>query len=788
MSQDTSSNNKHTVIDLSDLFRKMIFHWPLYLLVAGVMTSGAMLYLKYKKPLYMSSAKLYLKDEKKGGAGEEADALKSLSLFNSSKNIENEMEVIKSPVLLEKVIASHNFNIRYYIKRAVRNEELYQDAALHIRVLGDSVHVGNYVFDVTPDRQQLKIKVEATVGEPLQLSVTPGDTFSVGKDRFMINSALTELSSNTTYRIRVDSITELANELLAKDNLGTALVNRDATVVLVSYKDPVAARSADFLNALLDEYNLYTLDDKNRVTFKTINFLGTRIDSLREELGLLEKQEQDFKVQRGITDIDASSKLALEQVKDADVKLNEANLQLSVFDQVEGYVNNPSSDYPFAPVIGNIDQTLTSMINRYEEALKEKGKMSLTLKPTSPILQNLDSQITDTRKTIRDYIAGYRRNAGVVQQQTQQKVNQIQGKIASIPAYAREYINIKRQQGVKENLYLYLLKKKEEASVAYASNVADNKIIAPAFVPDKPITPNKTLVFISFIAVGLILASGYVYLKYFLNPRVLHKKEIEQVFDLPVIAEIFQQEEALQDLSLKNGSMLVEQLFSLRTNLKFLLTVQKGSTTILLTSSVSGEGKTFLSAHLGNALTVSNKRVVLVELDLRKPKLSRFLGMDSNNGVTDYIVGNKTVEEIIKKVPGADELYLVSSGPIPPNPVELIEGQRMTALLNKLKEQFDYVIIDMSPVGIVSDARSLAAQVDCALFVVRYNFTLKSKLVPVSESIRKGVFKKTGIIFNGIAQHTFYPYYYYDHYAYSEHKKQHDPWMALMRKMKQRIA
>jgi capsular exopolysaccharide synthesis family protein len=784
MNQEKTTNNKNSVIDLNDLFQKMLFHWPLYLLVLLAMVAGGMLYMKYKKPIYMSTAKLYLKDEKKGG-GEEMDALKSLSLFNSGKNIENEMEVLKSPILVEKVIAANGFNIRYYIKGTVKNEEIYGRPPLTIRVLSDSSKVGSYVFDVTRENNLLKIKqVNTTADTSRQLTVKPGEAFTVAKDKFVINyapKATADLAN--TFQIKIDSVAECAYDKI--EEIGASLVNRDATVILVSYSDPVPERTANFLNALLDAYNEYTLDDKNRTAFKTIHFLGVRIDSLKEELGLLEKQEENFKIQRGITDIDASSKLALEQVKEADIRLSEANMQLSVLDQVERYVNNPSSNYPFAPVLGNIDQTLTSMINRYEEALKEKKRLSLSLKPTSEILKNVESQIADTRKTISDYISGYRRNAGVVQKETQRKVNQIQGKIANIPTYAKEYINIKRQQGVKESLYLYLLKKKEEASVAYASNVVDNKVIAPAFVPEKPISPKKAIVFIGFIAAGLVLASAYIYFKYFLNPRVLNKKEIEQVFDLPMIAEIYQQDDKPHDMSLQNRSILVEQAFNMRTNLKFLLTGVTGTPTILLTSSVSGEGKTFLSAHLGNSLTVGDKKVVLVELDLRNPKLSQFFGLDHNVGVTNYIIGNRTLEEIIKKVPGTEELYLVSSGAIPPNPIELIEGERMTDLLNQLKGRFDYVIIDMSPIGIVSDAKSISNLIDCALFVVRYNFTLKSKLSAVSENLVKGFFKKIGIIFNGIEQDTFHSYY--DQYSYAENKQHKGSWSSLVKKIKQRI-
>ncbi len=786
MNQERKTNYKNAVIDLNDLFQKIIFHWPLYLLVLIVMATAGMLYMKYKKPIYMSSAKLYLKDEKKGG-GEEMDALKSLSLFNSSKNIENEMELLKSPILVEKVIAANGFNIRYYIKGPIKNEEIYGRPPLTIRVLSDSSKVGNYTFDITKKNDLLKIRqVDGLTTTNLQLDVKLGVPFTVAKDKFVINSSPAAVIDQAhTFRIKVDSVAEYANEQI--EEIGAGLVNRDATVILVSYKDPVPERTANFLNALLDAYNDYSLNDKNKTALKTIDFLTVRIDSLKEELGLLEKQEEDFKIQRGITDIDASSKLALEQVKDADIKLSEANMQLSVFDQVESYINNPASNYPFAPVLGNIDQTLTSMINRYEEALREKKRLSLSLKPTSEILKNVESQISDTRKTISDYIAGYRRNAGVVQKETQRKVNQIQGKIANIPTYARAYINIKRQQGVKENLYLYLLKKKEEASVSYASNVVDNKVIAPAFVPNKPISPKKSIVFIAFIALGLVMTTAYIYFKYFLNPSVLSKKEIGQVFDFPMIAEIYQQEEGVHDMSLKSRSVMVEQIFNMRTNLKFMLTGVTGSPVIMLTSSISGEGKTFLSAHLGNSLTVNNKKVVLLELDLRNPKLSHFFGVDHNIGVTNYIVGNKSIDEIIKKIPGTDGLYLISSGLIPPNPIELLEGERMAGLLNLLKEKFDYVIIDMSPIGIVSDAKSISEHVDCALFVVRYNYMRKSQLLPVSENLKNGLFKRTGIIFNGIKQDSSSPNYYYGNYSYIDNKQHKGSWSSLIKKIKQRI-
>jgi capsular exopolysaccharide synthesis family protein len=785
MNKNTERNTKSTIIDINDLFKKIAFHWPLYLIVVAIAVTGAFSYLRYAKPRYLSSAKLYLKDDDKKGGGEEMDMLKSLSLFNNGKNIENEMEVLKSPILVGKVIQDNNFNIRYFRKGTVSNEELYEHNPLNIHLLSDSSQTGNYTLDVTPENGLLKIKsVENASTTPF--TIHAGEPFTVHKDRFSISYDPVIAGQNVAFRIRIDSIPQLAYQKI--EDIGTALVNRDATVVVVTYEDRVAKRTAHFLNALLDTYNEYTLDDKNRVALKTIRFLTVRIDSLKDELGFLERQEESFKVKRGITDIEGNSKLALEQVKDADTKLNEANMQLSVFNQMEDYINAPGTDHPFAPVLGNVDQSLTAMINRYEELLNERKKLSLSLQPGSMIVQNLDAQINDSRNTIKNYLAGYKRNANVAQTQMQDKVNQIQARIANIPSYERDYINIKRQQSVKENLYLYLLKKKEEASVSYASNVTDNKIIAPAFVPDKPESPKKTLVFVAFIIAGLVLGTLYIYIKYFLNNKVLNKNEIEQAFGLPIMAEIYQEDEKNKEISLHSRSILLEQIFNLRTNLRFLLSEHTSSTTILITSSVSGEGKTFMTAHLGNSLTVNNKKVVLLELDLRKPKLSRLLGQDNHTGITNFIVENKTIDEIIKPIPGSENLFLVSSGPIPPNPVELIEGNKMKLLLTELKKRFDYIIIDTAPIGIVSDAKSLAPFIDCTLFVVRYNFTLKTKLVSVADNVKDGFFKKTGVIFNGIEQDSFYPYYYYDHYTYTDSKRKEKMFFSFFKKLKHRIA
>ncbi len=780
--------------ELSSFLKKAAYHWPLYVIVIFLSLIGAYIYLRYTTPLYLSSGKIYIKDERKGSR--ELDALKELTLFSSSKTVENEMEIIKSPLLIQDVIRKNGFNIRYFVKGRVINKEMYNHLPIEITILSDSTKVGNYFFDIAVlPAQKLQITYidkynKNNEKQKKSMYVLYNQEFAVGKDSFIIQHlSFNDAARNNGYQIKIDSITPLA---YAKANeVKTSLINKQSSVFEISYEDEVPERAADFLNALLNAYNESTLKDKNQMGLKTIDFIETRLGSLGAELNTLERDVENFKKTRGITEIGENSKLYLEQVKDADQKLNEANIQLSVYDQVDSYINNPSSTNPFTPVLGNIDQTLASLINRYEELLKEQRRLSLSLQPTNPILQNLDQQIADSKATIKNYISGYRRNAATAKGGLQQKVSQIEGRISQIPGYERQYISLKRQQSVKEALYLYLLQKKEESAVSYASNIVDNKIISPAYIPNRPVSPRKSTLFSAAILAGFVLTSLYLFLKYSLNVKVHTKKEVEKITGLPVVAEIFKQENKKTDVSLQPRSLLAEQMLNLRNNLKFLLSKVSETPVILFTSSISGEGKTFLSAHLGNSLTLNNKKVILLELDFRKPKLSKTFGIDNTSGLTNYLVDNESLNQIIKKVPDTPGLYILPSGPIPPNPVELLESTKMHEAFCQLKKQFDYIIVDTAPLGLVADAKSLIPFVDCALFVVRFDYTPKPKLDEVAENINGTTFKSMGVVFNSIVpgtSHSVAKYGSYNYgYGYGYYNDNKKSFSLLFDKLKSRL-
>ncbi len=755
-------------IQINKIFAKAFYHWPLYVLVTLFALAFAWLYLRYTKPVFVSVAKIYIKDENKAGASRQTNALDAFALLSGNKLVENEMEIIKSPLILQDVIRENRFNIRYFEKGQFSDFEVYEKRPVEITIISDSAEVGNYFFDITKKKNsEIEVKYTDNTGRHV-VDTHFNQPFKAGKDIFSFTYYPYNNQNNINgFKIKVDSITELAYVKSAE--LRTALLNNKASVFMMIYEDGIARRTADFLNAVAKKYNEYTLDDKNLTALNSIKFINGRLQSLGGELETIEKDVELFKTTRGITQIDESSRLYLDQAKEADQKLDEANIQLSVFDQIEHYINNNNDGtMSFTPVIGNVDAALTSIINRYQDLVSQKKRLSLSLQADNPLQQNIDQQISDVKNTIKNYITGYRQNAITTKSGLQRKVNLIEGLISKVPKYERDFINLKRQQSVKEALYLFLLQKKEETSVSYASNIVDNKIISPAYIPRTPIKPQKIVVVIVFILAGIVLTSIYILIKYLINTRVNSKKDIEKAISIPLIAEIFKEEpeKGKKFFDNKPRSVLSEQMLNLRSNLKFLLNDVKTTPTILLTSSISGEGKTFLSAHLGNSLTGNRKRVVLLELDLRKPKLAKSLEINSPTGITNYLVGDLSVDDIIRQVPNTNNLFLIPSGPIPPNPIELLEGEKIKELFELLKGRFDYIIVDTAPFGLVSDSKSLATYIDCALFVVRFNYTPKSKLAQVGENLTDTTFKKVGLIFNGIEQGGSYGYYNYGYSNY----------------------
>ncbi|HEY9260455.1 exopolysaccharide transport family protein, partial [Chitinophaga sp.] len=505
------------------------------------------------------------------------------------------------------------------------------------------------------------------------------------------------------------------------------------------------------VNELISVYNKAAVEDKNRTSANTMSFVEERLRIVSTELGQAETQVEHFKTAEGIVDIGEQSKLFLASVQENDRKISEANMQLSVLDAVEKYVDSQNPGGNIVPgTLGLSDPVLLELVTRLTETELQLDRLRKTTGENSPLLASLNRQCERLKPAIKENIGSLRANlqAGMTRLQAENSRNM--GIIRSVPGKEKALLEVSRQQVIKNNIYTFLLEKREETALAYAAAVSDSRVVDAAESAAYPFSPQKPMVLAISVLAALSLVAGFVSLKDMMNREVMFRADIEKVTTAPIAAEIMHHD-GKDPVVMSNHSRtaVAEQFRALRTALSY-IGLNGDRKTLLITSSISGEGKSFISVNLAMSLSLAKKKVALLEFDLRKPMISKMLGMRVDPGLSNYLVGKATLPDILQKVGDNDFLYLLSAGIMPPNPSELILNGQLEHLLQELKERFDYIIIDSAPVGLVTDARLIAPFCDATLYVVRHQRTPKHYLKLVEELYQNRELGRLNIVFNGI--------------------------------------
>lgn len=764
-------------------FREVVFkylrYWYWFVAALLLCLGGAWLYMQRTAPQYNVTATVLIKDEKKGGLPGN-QVLADLDLIGGSKIVDNEIEVLKSRGLMEKVTDELNLPISYFTEGTFRDTERYADTPIKLNF----TELNNYAYEhpvyvrmLSGEQYELLDAQGRSMGEFMYTQSIKSD---YGKFRVFRNKDIPVLEDpiKVTFTPRDKVIDDL------RKHIGVELMSKNSTVLQLVYESAIPAKGKAILAKLLDVYTFSALEDKNREASNTLRFIEERLKLITGELTDVEKDVEQYRTSAGVTNLSTESTLFLEKVKENDVKLNEVDIQINVLEGVERYVNSDQTASAVAPATLMVsDPVLTSYIGNLSDLEMEKQKLikSSGARANNPYLNTVNTQIENTRQAIRENLAGQKRSLGIQKVGLMSNNNRLESAIRTIPRKEREYVGIQRQQNIKENLYLTLLQKREETALSYASTVTDSRIVDLPNSTSEPISPKKKVIYLGALLLGLLLPAGTIQLREMLTETVQGRKEIEDKTGLTVFGEI-----ALKDrkdksniIDSKDRGFLAEQFRTLRTNLQYLNTngKQKGIT-FLMTSSMSGEGKTFVSLNLASSLAALGKKVVIFELDLRKPKLSEYIGVSKDKGITNYLTGKLSETEIIKPTM-VDNLFLISSGPIPPNPAELLAGDKIGELLRIYQESFDYIILDTPPVGLVSDAVVLSPLADACFYLVRHEVTLRNQLNQLKELGRQKRFKSLNVIFNGVNYknskeygYGYGGYYGYGEYGYGEKKQQ----------------
>ncbi|WP_051664163.1 GumC family protein [Dyadobacter crusticola] len=731
---------------ISELLTKCIFYWPVFVVSLSAALAIAFLYIKTTPPVYEVTAKLLIKDEK--NASVEKTPLEKLNVYEKPKTVENEIEVLKSRELIGRVVKDLQLWISYTEKKTLGSQELYKNGPFAFQFISgikDSLY-----------SKKLEILIESK--DSYSVSGLGSKSISANfKDIIVTNDFKWKLSKTPAIKNYIGKkieITFTSPEKAVADyqkGISVSLVNKLAPVVELSIDNTLPERGKDILNSLMRVYNESSLEDKNRITMSTLKFIDNRLSSLTGELVSVEKSVEGFKSSRGVTDISSEAKVFLQNVQSNDTRLNDVNVQLDVISGIEQYVASSSNAGNPPATLGISDPGLVNLVEQLSAFHLQKNRLLATTPEENPIFEPLNRQIKTTENAIRANVRAIKGSLLATKAQLQGNNYKFEKSIKNIPGQERQYTSIKRQQEIKENLYVYLLQKKEEIALSYASTLNDAKIVESAY-SDVPKSPKKPLALAIALLFGLVVPAGSIFAIGILRGRINNRSEIENTVSIPVISEISHQKGKDPLISGdKSNSLILEQFRALRTRLQHIHSTEQHGRVTLFTSSVAGEGKSFAVSNLGISLAASDRKTIILELDLRRPKIASLFKLPANHpGISEYLRGEVMENEIIQTTKQAANLFVIGCGEIPENPSELLENGKLEKLIDYLKQEFDDILIDTPPVHLVSDALIIDYLSEATMYIIRQGFTSKNELAFIEELNKDSNFKNMNIIFNGI--------------------------------------
>jgi capsular exopolysaccharide synthesis family protein len=749
-----SNNNVKVVNPAFDIdFKRILGLWPFILLFGLLGYAVGVIYLRYITPIYTISTSISLEENQEVSLGQ--------VLFGSNKDpLNDKIAYFKSPTLASQLIDSLGINYHAESQGRFKNKDYYGIIRWQILSAIES-EIPEISFSILPKKNGFKfisgsISGDAKWSTPFKL-----------KNVFVIVYKLKEnVSSNPIFCYNQNKLTE------AFKLSGGIMVtpSKESNVISVKYADISSERAIDILNGLIKLQNQVLEQDKSIGFSKAIDFIERRMDPLRRELDSIESSLAAFKASRGLSGSSTNGDLYLQKVQGYDNELTRITIMEATIKAVEDFIKNPSIKDADLAFVGIENSGLQNMCNQYQQMRIQRDKLALTAQETNPTLILMDKNLADLKGNMEKQLSSYKKNLQIAQYTYQGKINSANALLQNVPIVEKELMDKTRFQNIKEALYLTLLQKREEAYIAKASVNVNTKIIYPPLKSTAVIKPSKATILLTAILLGLLLPIIFAIVKEITNKKIISKKQLQNSTSIPVLAELEQvanTESYPFVIGGNNRSMFGEQIRSLRTNINFYLNPDKSTNYILLTSSVSGEGKSFLSMNIAKSYSIQGKKVALLEFDLRRPKISKALGYSDNEGLTSFLIGKKSIQEITIPIINDDKEHfdLFSAGTIPPNPQELLSTKYMEKLKKYLDETYEVVIIDTPPFGIVADAQILTSWADLTMIVTRFNQTVREQIQEINEWQARGVFKSLALIFNGVKNSGYfgykYGYYYY---------------------------
>ena len=775
-----AQESKEENIDVKELLFKYLIHWPWFVGTVVACLIAAWVYLYMSTPVYTISATVLIKDDKKGGSAGMLSGLESLGLdgmVSSSQNIDNEIEVLHSKTIAKEVVEDLGLYISYTDEDEFPSRNIYKTSPVQVSLTPQEADLLEEPMIVEMTLQpQGSIDVNVKIGDdeyqkhfeklPAVFPTERGTlAFFLPPDSVLSSKRTLEETTDSEKTTR--NITATINKPLAVakgycKNMTIEPTSKTTSVAVISLKNSNVQRGKDFINKLLEMYNINTNNDKNEVAQKTAEFINERISIISKELGSTEKDLESFKRGAGITDLTSDAQIALTGSAESEKKRVENQTQINLLQDLQKYMQNEG--YEVLPSnIGLQDVNLAAAINRYNDVLVERKRLLRTSTENNPTIINLDTSISAMKENVQVSLDRVLRGLFITKADLDREANRYSRRISEAPGQEREFVSIARQQEIKAGLYLMLLQKREENAITLAATANNAKIIDDAIADEAPVSPKGKMIYLIALVLGVGIPVGVIYLLELTKFKIEGRSDVEKLTSVPIVGDIPLTDEKQGAIAVfENQNNLMSETFrNIRTNLQFML--ENDKKVILVTSTVSGEGKSFISANLAISLSLLGKKVVIVGLDIRKPGLNKVFNIPRKEvGITQYLANpEKNLMDLVQLSDVSKNLYILPGGTVPPNPTELLARDGLDKAIETLKKNFDYVILDTAPVGMVTDTLLIGRVADLSVYVCRADYTHKNEYTLINELAEKDKLPSLCTVINGLdLKRRKYGYYY----------------------------
>jgi capsular exopolysaccharide synthesis family protein len=758
-------------IDIGAFLRKFYIKWYYFVISILICLCIAYIKVRYTKPVYAVGASLLIHQN------ESSSGLSELNLFFGGKgNIDNELGKLKAYSLTDEVIKALAFNVSYFIEGNIQEVELYKSSPIVVELdttKNQAIHVPIFVKIISRDKVRIQLEEEintnlynystgefksSTFIKPFTHELNFGETFS--NDFFSFKVFLRDTTQKIGERnkrlfFKLRSYEELVSEYLNKVTVTKA--SKMGTILSVSSTGTVIDKEIDFLNRYLEVYLKEGLDIKNEMAVRTIDFIDKQLSGISDSLFINENSLEEFRKLNKTFDVTESSKRLITNLEQLGNELSLIKVQMQYYDYLKNYL---LTKYPLkkeeiiAPSsIGINDPLLTKLIGDLASLLEERNKLSLSTTEGNPYVKALNSKIETVTQSLIENVQNIMNSAQIQQRSIEKRIQDIEQEMNTLPAKERRLINIQRKYQINDNIYTFLLQKKAEAAISKASNTADNRIIDRARLVSKvPLTPKTNIIYVTAFILGFLIPFLIILSAEFLNDKIQTREELESLITLPILGVINHYKQKNKIAVVDNPKSITTELFrTIRINLEYFAT-DKSQKIIAITSSLSGEGKTFCSVNLASIISITGKKTILIGADLRKPRIADFFDVTSSDslGLTNYLSGSiKDISQIIHGT-SIENLEVIPSGPIPPNPAELLGNGKLASLLTLLKEKYDYIIIDTPPLMLVADYLVIQKHVDLSIYVIRQDYTYKKLIDKLQDLYEDNRLANTTVVLNDV--------------------------------------